>query len=537
MSPVLSGLVSPCPQSCVALQHALQQVATTTTTSCSVAERAARVVYHCQHVIKRTHRLAVYGDGPWTRPGRDWTLVEADATLLLPSPWHVVHERADPRPTTHQLAVAVLDSTTNTSSCSTIDETTTRTSDCVAALHERLWWSLGTELRGRTAADAALCIALAGVVDRNLDAVFAHTLELEIRRRPAAKVLVHAVEKLYAAGGHLSVATRDLLSVHTGLPVNVTSLWDDRPLLWLWRTAAKLPRAPPPLREEDLCDDATSMAVAAQLDKLVDSQRPIILDLGCGFGVSLLHMAVQDAKEEDGDVSGVAKDHRPFFVGCDTHQTAIQYAQGMAVRFNVTDRLAFLPVSTMGLLHACIARGQVVADILLQFPTPYRLLLPPSSAISEEAAAHGGGNTHLPDQDSFMGSQRTIQQIARLLLLQERNHPRLLLQSNCEDVAVQLTKWAEEAGLVMLPVEDDKDTVRSPPPAMTERTTRWLLQTSEHRRRAVGYGWSATPLLPSRSETEVSCQWERVPIHRCRLAAVAVPIATAVERIDSDDEL
>jgi hypothetical protein len=248
---------------------------------------------------------------------------------------------------------------------------------------------------------------------------------------------------------------------------------------------------------------------------------PLIVDLGCGFGLTLLglagHRPPTDA--DMGDDSPLISTNGCNLLGCDANPINVNYAKGIACRWGMEDRLQFIRTSTSELLSALVAEKVPVQLVLLQFPTPYRL-------------QEGEGNSQLPpssdDYSTFMASKAAIHQIAQL-----NNGAQLLMQSNCEDVALQMFTWAMEERLV--PVKAVHP-VEAPSPFGTERTQRWLQRnnntdhnnnnddaTNNHQRRAVGPYWSAQPILPhARSETEIACSIQNIPVHRC-LFRVARP--------------
>jgi hypothetical protein len=104
-----------------------------------------------------------------------------------------------------------------------------------------------------------------------------------------------------------------------------------------------------------------------------------------------------------------------------------------------------------------------------------------------------------------------MRQTAKLLKKSGGGH--LLLQSNCEDVAVTMRNVATNVGMTCIdavrPVTSLDDGGRLP-----QRTQEWIRLGGE---RAIGPEWSSVSLLPARctTETEVACELENTPIHRC----------------------
>jgi hypothetical protein len=293
---------------------------------------------------------------------------------------------------------------------------------------------------------------------------------------------------------------------------NMSLLDDDRPPLWLWRFASRLPRP-----VVDMVGDVGSLQHQPRLaHSFARPDLPFIVDLGCGFGLTLLGLAGRPltAIDEKGDGSLFTTTTIGCnLLGCDANPLNVNYANGIAKRWGMEERLQYVCMTTGELLSTLVAEQVPVRLVLLQFPTPYRL---------QET---GEGNSQLPrgsdDDSTFMASKAVIDQIAQL-----HDGALLLLQSNCEDVAVQMFAWASAAGLVPVPAVHP---VQEPSPFCTERTQRWLQQLltnndgAAHRRhaRAVGPYWSAQPWLPSaRSETEIACTIQNIPVHRCLFRVV-----------------
>jgi len=246
-----------------------------------------------------------------------------------------------------------------------------------------------------------------------------------------------------------------------------------------------------------------------------DPSRPLVVDFGCGLGVSLLGLASigrEEAKtnSKDSPESYLGKliDFSSCnFMGADLNPATIRYGSGIAKRLNLTDTLQFLHLSSDALLdqitHDYPGR---IALLLIQFPTPYRL-----------STGNETGNMQLPsgpDDPSFMVSGRIMQRIAELL---RRSGGYLLLQTNCEDVAVTLRDRAQNTGLDCCASEQSRGANSRRRPSevrLPERTMEWIRLGG---RRAIGEEWFADPLLPNRcaTETEIACELQGTPVHRC----------------------
>ena len=94
------------------------------------------------------------------------------------------------------------------------------------------------------------------------------------------------------------------------------------------------------------------------------------------------------------------------------------------------------------------------------------------------------------------------------------NTGQLLIQSNCEDVAVHMLNTAKQVGFKPI-VFSDAVTIHSFDMGnVPKRALDWQISGGE---RALGDNWSSLPILPEygRTETEVSCILDRKPVHRC----------------------
>ena len=146
---------------------------------------------------------------------------------------------------------------------------------------------------------------------------------------------------------------------------------------------------------------------------------------------------------------------------------------------------------------------------MIQYPTPFRLKESTEKAFS-------GGNTQLP-RDLHSGFMVTGQLLSLVATVLHPSGGRMILQSNCEDVAVFMRSTAERvAGFECVDVLDTVLEVESSAVLLPRRTIRWIEMDGA---RAVGPGWSRSPLLPSwaKAETEAAREIDGGIIHRCIL--------------------
>lgn len=94
---------------------------------------------------------------------------------------------------------------------------------------------------------------------------------------------------------------------------------------------------------------------------------------------------------------------------------------------------------------------------------------------------------------------------------------KLLIQSNCEDVAVHMMNSASKLGFEPLPFYSNSVTetnLNQLGKNIPKRALDWQADGGE---RAIGQCWSLIPILPEygRTETEVACMLDDKPVHRC----------------------
>lgn len=211
------------------------------------------------------------------------------------------------------------------------------------------------------------------------------------------------------------------------------------------------------------------------------------------------------------------------FIGVDLSRLAIGYAHGVCSRWSSKD-LNFVVDSA----EECLSRisetypGEVPL-VMLQFPTPYRFQ---SIAADDEDGASDyhidkassvapGYNSQLPEgaaSDDFMVTEKLLSQVYDVL---SKHSGQLLLQSNCEDVAVHMRNVAtKNVGFQSVELSHSVTSLD----AATQRAQRYVAMGGE---RAIGKYWSAEKLLPlgGRTETEVACLLDGKPVHRCLLRA------------------
>ena len=422
------------------------------------------------------------------------------------------------------------------------------------------WISVESHLQGRKAADAAFWFALAGIKDGELYKLLTAVAVKEMQRfgaRPSCRVkdLMAVLDRLAAAGirnnSELDYITQMIiqsktrqygkeenLSAALKCPVNLHS---ESCLLMLWKFSARQRKQKSFLRmaaehgdstkadiEGSLLSEANTSAAATYLSYdwntiYRDASRPLVIDVGCGMGVSLLGLATIDGSFQPNDSSGSNGLQQDWsgcnFLGVDLSALAIGYANNIATRWNLTDKLFFAVDDSERLLNTVAAcYPGPVAWVLVQFPTPYRLN---ATATTENVTVVSpSGNSQLPKSasDGFMVTPDCLRQVGNILRGSDCTSPtgHLLLQSNCEDVAIYMKDMANDLG--MSSVKAIKYCAKSSNRTRTQRGQTWMAMGGKQ---AIGPEWWLEPILPrlGRTETEVGCILNETPVHRCVLRA------------------
>ena len=251
-------------------------------------------------------------------------------------------------------------------------------SHIAAAAAAAVWQRLRSEaarkqraLPGRQAADLAMVLALVGCADQTLFNELASITTKEIERTSGKSALItmqQIVEKCAAAGYRqcdypaLFAAglealqklkcpnTSSLVDLRTG---NYT-LHSQRPMLWLFRHARRQGRKSIPPA------DAAARFAKAIRGLNAGSSGSLVVDLGCGFGVSSLGLALSG-------FSALAADASAHCIG---------FARALSKRWRLPPQeLAFVHGDAQEALQSVSAqyRGEV-SWVLINFPTPFASL-------------------------------------------------------------------------------------------------------------------------------------------------------------------
>jgi len=413
------------------------------------------------------------------------------------------------------------------------------------------------DLRGRKAADAAFWFAMSGVTNPalfdELCTITANELErFGTRSSCKPKHVLQMVEKLAAAGVRGMAADRvfrvaaHCLSFKGYKDENVIQSMEkgwfgfhtERSLLLLWRFSTRQRKQRSFLQTAAEHWEAGSTNIASLHDvsheksswwnAFDDPTKPLVIDIGCGFGASLLGLADPTSADGDKTVERVDVSHCNF-VGADLSRIGIGFGKSVASRWGIDDRLQLVVASAETILEEAIERYPgVVKLVMIQFPTPYRLVANSTSVerSDDDTSVPSDGspryNSQLPANkiSGFMVTDDLLKLSHEALKSDKTtNTPGcLLVQSNCEDVAVTIRKMAVDTGFewdanqfVAKYDGSISEQARTP-----QRTSTWLKMGGE---KAEGAGWCSEPILPRQgaTETEISCIINGTPIHRCLL--------------------
>lgn len=448
----------------------------------------------------------------------------------------------------------------------------TRLNDIVLRAKRRLYETGEEDLRGRKAADAAFWFALSGVKEDHVvgaaeglnfslfDALTYICLrELErCGRRSSFRVMdiMHIVERIAASGISSEVFTRfqqeaaSCLETKPASDINALverGIIDDlhqgkfefhseRSLLWIWRFSTRqrkqrsfLKSASEHYESKEGCTEESNTKLKFLHNNKVncrpwsdifeDPNRPLVVDIGCGMGVSILGLSKFDVMDSKEDELLNLDWCNSNFLGVDLSYLGINFASALSERLDSKKNVYFdvIPAEDAMEWIAETYPGKVRL-CMIQFPTPFRFNegkeidskeMPQQSVVNQ-------GNQQLPNDafNGFMVTRNLLQLTCKAL---DEVHGRLLLQSNVEDVAVFMKELAIEYGFEVLParksVNDIKHELNNPSP---QRTQKWVTLGGD---RAIGKEWSSESFLTSRgaTETEVACLFNGTPIHRVLL--------------------
>ena len=332
---------------------------------------------------------------------------------------------------------------------------------------------LGEDVLGRKFADAALLLSFAGVEDEEIFDKLTECFSYELKRFGArascrAIDILQMMERMAAAGVRQSflftLAANILRSKGEeeaavsmdSFAASAFPLFELRPLNVLYHYSSRQRKCGRQKQKEihirehvqeeedeevddllhDMTTDAYESSVLSFEAIFKDPTLPLVIDLGCGFGVNLLSLAA----------SYNSSSPTVNFLGCDLASSSLRYARGISSRLGLGNHLHFLQCDVDACVASCLQSypGEVVW-VFVNFPTPYSFELLSNLAFahtSKENATRANsdsellsGNRQLPTKLSdFMLTTSLVESITRLFA----GSGCLQTQSNVEDVALMM---------------------------------------------------------------------------------------------------
>ncbi len=255
-----------------------------------------------------------------------------------------------------------------------------------------------------------------------------------------------------------------------------------------------------------------------------DPTRPLVIDIGCGMGVSILGLSTLGIDESMSDSRINLDWNRCNFLGADLSRIGINFASAISKRWGLQDNVHFTFASAEEIMeHVAKTYPGKVNLCMIQFPTPFRFndeLSELKESEVELMSVKSLGNMQLPTDafSGFMVTKRLLEHAGSAL---SDDEGRLLLQSNCEDVAVFMNRLANDSGFESIPVKDYVDKIHDTEGNLPQRTMKWIALGGE---RAEGPIWNSNTCLPSvrsATETEIACGVNGTPVHRVLLKTMA----------------
>lgn len=323
------------------------------------------------------------------------------------------------------------------------------------------------ELSGRAFSDAAFSLAVRGVQSEELYAELVRGQMKELERcahRASFRLIdVLMIAEKFAVAGVIdgtfySFAAQKIKNkisqtneevgpaLHSSierLESGEYNLLDDRPLLSLFRHGARQPKAG--LQAPTRMSGALSVCDSEDINALFqDPSLPLVVDMGCGFGVSLLGLAQQGAAAYN-------------YLGVDMSSMAINYAQGISKRWKLAAQCQFVVADALSAMNWVESYAGKVEIVLCQFPTPPKYSdeehegdgAQDNNNDTELVDLEDVGNSQLPDMETFIINPEVVRVVSRLLS-EKGGGGAFIVQSQVEDVIVMIKELVESESSVLL---------------------------------------------------------------------------------------
>ena len=251
-----------------------------------------------------------------------------------------------------------------------------------------------------------------------------------------------------------------------------------------------------------------------------DPTLPLVVDIGCGMGVSILGLSTMKIDRQLDNLMSNIDWNRCNFLGADLSRICINFASSIVKRWGLSDNVHFTVASAEDVMEVVSQTYPGNVNLcMIQFPTPFRF---DGKALEEREGEIGlasekhQGNMQLPT-DAFSGFMVTKKLIESTYSALNNETGRLLLQSNCEDVAIYMNRLASNSGFDPLPSQKNVTKICDTEGEISQRTQKWIALGGE---RAESSIWNTATVLPSirgATETEVACLLNKTPVHRVLL--------------------
>ena len=255
-----------------------------------------------------------------------------------------------------------------------------------------------------------------------------------------------------------------------------------------------------------------------------NNSYPIVLELGCGFGINLLKLQSQ---------------YKNFnYIGIDLNSQSIAYSNSVATRWNVAHQLKFILGDVKVLIQKLINHTKssnlnrpLIDTIIINFPTPFSVSIY-DGRDDGDIICNAKGNSQLPkNEEEFMLSRNTLKMIQQLFLLQKEVSPthryNLYVQSNIEDIIIYVKREIEKLGRFYFPQHSTdaqilnssnilfgNDSIFATGELQLNRRQTLVERKLGVKNKALGYPFLANAPYLSVSETETHCVHNNKRIHR-----------------------
>ena len=304
------------------------------------------------------------------------------------------------------------------------------------------------EMQGRKFADAAFEFSLAGVGSTDLYKMLLFGASSEMERYGYRKScrpidILQVVERLAVSGildqDIYNLGAKILRHKECNAPLDRPlsygaaisklssgnfSLFSDMPLLWLWRFAARQRKHGNQAVESISLVEKNILGISDTSHILKfpifdDPTLPLVVDIGCGYGVSILGLSYRESQMRKDDTRA-SKDffQNHNYLACDMSHRAVSYATGLSERWGMQGYCQFIELDAENFLDLILREyAGSIECILINFPTPYQFGVDQSAdRNNDNNNLVDLGNAQLPrEMCDFMVTEGVIKLCEKLL--------------------------------------------------------------------------------------------------------------------------